>query len=136
MAGHTFRRDNLVPPCRLCRQEVTASGRAPKTAQEASRLSITRHAPSFPANAGSKASSFRDIYCVLTIQSGATDWTKGEFVTSPSVPSEDLMPKTETVEDPKFATRRNVLDASTVRNIGCGVPTEPFGCTRNGEPAT
>src|SRR5579864_682244 len=108
------------------------------SAQNSAKNKLPEHHPprAFnPRNASSKASSSRDVYCVLTIQSGATDWTKGELVIRPNVPSEDLMPKTETVEDPKFATKRNVLDASTVKNIACGVPTEPFGCTRKGEPA-
>jgi hypothetical protein len=55
------------------------------------------------ATADSK-SFVRDSYCVMTIQSGAMDWIKGEFVIRPSVPSEALMPKAEMLEDPKLAT--------------------------------
>ena len=71
-----------------------------------------------------------NIYCVVTIQSGSIDWINGEFVIRASVPSEALMPKAEMLEDPTLATYRNVLETSTVRNIGCGVPTEPVGCTK------
>lgn len=46
----------------------------------------------------------RDTYCVITIQSGAMGWIKGEFVIRPSVPSVALMPKAEMLEDPKLAT--------------------------------
>jgi len=48
--------------------------------------------------------SFPDIYFVITIQIGSIDWKKGEFVISPNVPSDDLMPKAEIVEEPEFAT--------------------------------
>ena len=56
------------------------------------------------SSAHSFAYFFQDIYFVLTIQRGAIPWLKGEFVIRPNVPSEDLMPKAEMLEEPKFAT--------------------------------
>jgi hypothetical protein len=48
--------------------------------------------------------NFIDVYCVVTIQSGAIAWINGEFVISPNVPSELLIPNAEMLEDPKLAT--------------------------------
>lgn len=80
-------------------KKVRRLAERPPATQKTSCLSIAHH--KFFSRS---TLIFRHIYCVVTIQRGATAWKKGEFVIRAKVPSEDLMPKAEMLEDPKLAT--------------------------------